>query len=87
MAEPWNSNDIIRTFSAFISIGLILQAGSPHKVAKIAISISRLTFYQFSKCSGKSMSYPSIGFSKKDVVGNIGESSFNTTIELRIQKG
>lgn len=88
MAEPWSSNDVIRTFSDFLSIGLILQAGSPHKVAKIVTSISRFTSYQFSKHNIKKMSYPFTGFSKNDVVGNFGESNFNTatwTEVLRIK--
>lgn len=66
----------------------LLQPDSPYKVAKIATSISRLISYQFSKPSGKSVSHPSTEFSKKDVVGHIGESSFSRVIgteELRIK--
>lgn len=79
MAEPWSSNDIIRTFAAFLCIGLILKASYPYKVAKMAISSSRLTSYQFSKPSGKTISYPYIQFSKKDV-GSVNESSLNKVI-------
>lgn len=47
----------------------------------MAISSSRLTSYQFSKPSGKTISYPYIEFSKKDV-GSIYESSLNKVIGI-----
>lgn len=65
--------------SAFLSIGLILQAGSPHKVAKMASS-SSLQLSNLAKPNGKNVSCPSTEINKKDVFANIDESNFSKVI-------
>lgn len=68
---------------ASLCISLFLQAISPYKVAEIAESSSKHIFYQFSKSDRRSVSRPSIEFSKK-----YGQSSLSKVIgteRLRIK--
>lgn len=63
--------------SAFLCSSLILQAGSPYKVAKIATS---LQLSNLAKPMERVCFTHLLEVSKKDVVDNIGESSFSRVI-------